>query len=557
MKQIKYNILAGLTMMLMLLVGCTEDNSMTEIPSNNASDNVQQQEELDEVAKALTAIPGISDVKMEYAKSTLGDDEEETSQQKLVIGYYFNYQQPVDHYHPERGTYDQQCHLTFKGYENNVVVLTNGYEMITYDTDLSKHLEANQLSLEHRYFGKSLPEPFENLNMTYFNADQQARDIHRIVSTLKTHLFKTGKWASTGTSKSGITTALQAYYSDLNGWQDFDVYVPFCAPFMTGTTYPDGSFSCNDIATGTYLKDVCGSGYPADSEEAIAFERLRRIPQLVCTNEMIREAAIKACYNSKPSEYAKVVEQYNSKSPMSTGDLKKDLAAFAIYTYYDALFGKFSYIPFSQWAWLVPNLTPLETGSAGMIAWGNFMSFFVMGEQELEDYLHQLQTAEQRATRSATEEQWSYLLHRRQDFSAPYYIQAFMELGANDFDYSAVNGTGYLTETECTNVNYQFTVQYAYSQTGAEGIYKQDNGKLMTDFLRWTETESTQPIIFVYAYNDPWTGAAISDQAAQSNPMIEKVVDAIATHNDAFLIRTVYTKESEQKIVNALNRFLK
>ena len=36
MKQIKYYVLAGLAMM-MLLIGCTEDNSMTEIQKENES----------------------------------------------------------------------------------------------------------------------------------------------------------------------------------------------------------------------------------------------------------------------------------------------------------------------------------------------------------------------------------------------------------------------------------------------------------------------------------------------------------------------------------------
>ena len=38
MKQIKYYVLAGLAMM-MLLIGCTEDNSMTEIQKENESKN--------------------------------------------------------------------------------------------------------------------------------------------------------------------------------------------------------------------------------------------------------------------------------------------------------------------------------------------------------------------------------------------------------------------------------------------------------------------------------------------------------------------------------------
>ena len=102
-----------------------------------------------------------------------------------------------------------------------------------------------------------------------------------------------------------------------------------------------------------------------------------------------------------------------------------------------------------------------------------------------------------------------------------------------------------------------FTTQALYEQCGKAGIYKQDGGYLMKDFRKWVETENTQPLIFVYAYNDPWTGGGISDEAVAKNPnMLVKVVDGLATHTDAFLHRDFYTKDSETKIVNALNKFL-
>jgi hypothetical protein len=79
----------------------------------------------------------------------------------------------------------------------------------------------------------------------------------------------------------------------------------------------------------------------------------------------------------------------------------------------------------------------------------------------------------------------------------------------------------------------------------------------MKDFRKWAETENTQPIIFVYAYNDPWTGGGIDDETVSQNDMLVKVVDGLATHTDVFLHREFYTKDSETKIVNALNKFLK
>ena len=566
MKQIRYYLLALLT--VMMLVGCTEDNSMSEFKYPTE----EQEGSVDEVLKALKAVPGIYNV--QYAPEGVDIDEKNDDKKAGSDGkneakcYSFSFEQPVDHHNPQLGTYFQRCWLKFKSVDKNVVVLTHGYALFNYLTDMAKQLDANELHIEHRYFGESLPEPFEDLKMTYLDADQQARDIHNIVSALKQHFFKTGKWISTGTSKDGITTALQAYYSDMNGWKDFNVYVPFCAPFMTGTTYTDGTFSCNDTNASAYMRDVCGNGYPAGSKEAIAYERLRKIPELICTNQYIREAAIRACYNAFPDEFARVLEQYNNKSALSTGDKTKDETAYAVHIYYSMLFNKFSYVAFYTWAGIVPDLTPLINNTATVEQWSFFMQFITWDDKKLGEYLEKINKpkkapATTRADEGSTpintelsEEQWAFLRFRRETSSAPYRIQAFKELGYAEDNYDFVNGTGFLTAAECERVNYQFTNQYLYSQSAQSGLYKQDCGQLMTNFRKWVETEHTQPIIFVYAYNDPWTGAGIGDDTANNNPMIERVVDGLAIHNDYFLHRSFYTIESEKMIVSALNKFL-
>ena len=157
------------------------------------------------------------------------------------------------------------------------------------------------------------------------------------------------------------------------------------------------------------------------------------------------------------------------------------------------------------------------------------------------------------------EEQWDFLRFRRESPGAPYNIQAFTELGSADNDYSIANAPGsILKPADCEKVNYMFTAQALYEQCGKADIYKQDGGKLMKGFRAWVKTENTQPIIFVYAHNDPWTGGGIDDETVSKNPnMLVRVVDGTATHADAFLHRELYMKDSETKIVNALNKFLK
>lgn len=53
-----------------------------------------------------------------------------------------------------------------------------------------------------------------------------------------------GKWLSTGVSKNGVTSAQYAYFDELNGWNDIDVYVPFVAPM---------SIQADDPRVGTYM----------------------------------------------------------------------------------------------------------------------------------------------------------------------------------------------------------------------------------------------------------------------------------------------------------------
>ena len=537
----------SILMALTLCAGCAGDDSLTEI----ALLQKKVQETDDEVVKALKAIPEISDIKI-GAETVYGIDAETNELKKTDMNTYnFNFTQPVDYQNPSSGTYTQRVRLIFKGFDKNVVLYSHGYAFnndMTEYTPLAAHLDANQIEVEHRYFGNSLPENFEDSRMTYLNADQQAHDIHNIVSTLRKSIFCNGKWASTGVSKDGITTALQAYYSDKYNWHDIDVFVPFCAPFLTGTTNSDGSFSCMDSAPGVYLHKTCGSGYKAGTAEAIGYERLRKIPYYICTNEKIRQTAIEAAYNVDPAAYQKILNQYHQKSEYSTGDLNKDLTAFAISSYLDKLYDKFSNVLYSRWASLIPDIDEFASGRIDDEDFDVLKKFFFWGSKEVKKELAKTETV----TRgSVSDIYWDFLQYRRAVSSAAYRIQGFKELGIAVHDYSCVDGT-FLTAKQCYDVNYIFTEQSRY-----QGAYPQDRGKLMKDFLAWVEKETTMPLIFVYARNDPWTGGGITSDRVKLSPMVVSVVDSIAMHNDRFHSRRYYTQTSENAIVEALNKFLK
>lgn len=89
-----------------------------------------------------------------------------------------------------------------------------------------------------------------------------------MVQAFRQTVFPDNKWVATGISKGGISTTLYAFYSTQYGWNDIDLYVPFCAPFLTGSPA-----SCADTSVHEYTVNSCGSGYPAGSTEAVAYQR--------------------------------------------------------------------------------------------------------------------------------------------------------------------------------------------------------------------------------------------------------------------------------------------
>lgn len=140
--------------------------------------------------------------------------------------YVVRITQPVDHKHPELGTFTQRVVVSHVGFDRPTVIVTEGYGGAyalrpRYQDEVAKLLNANIVFVEHRYFLKSTPEP---LNWDYLTAENSACDLHHVTMTFK-QLYP-GKWISTGISKGGQTTMIyRAYFPD-----DVDVSVPYVAP---------------------------------------------------------------------------------------------------------------------------------------------------------------------------------------------------------------------------------------------------------------------------------------------------------------------------------------
>lgn len=162
-----------------------------------------------EKLRQIPQISGIEEVKIEPFKAY----------------YRFWFEQPVDHTDASRGTFKQRVLLGHRGEEAPVIAELEGYGIWREEAgELAVLLKGNQLTIEHRFFEKSIPEggiPWE-----YLTIRQAATDQHEIIQALKQQIYPGNKWVSTGISKGGQTTVFHRYFYP----EDVDISVPYVTP---------------------------------------------------------------------------------------------------------------------------------------------------------------------------------------------------------------------------------------------------------------------------------------------------------------------------------------
>ena len=148
--------------------------------------------------------------------------------------YILNVKMPIDHTDESKGFFTQRVFITHRSFDAPTVLVTEGYsaehaKLSWYIEELTSLLNANQIVIEHRFFGKSIPEgcPWE-----YLTVMQAAADHHKIISMIKP--FYKGKWVTTGASKGGSTCVYhRALYPD-----DVEATVSYVAPFTIADEDP-------------------------------------------------------------------------------------------------------------------------------------------------------------------------------------------------------------------------------------------------------------------------------------------------------------------------------
>ncbi len=140
--------------------------------------------------------------------------------------YVVTIRQPLDHKHPEKGSFTQRVVISHEGFDRPTVLVTEGYGgdyalNPRYRDELAGLFQTNTVFVEHRYFSGSVPD---SVDWQYLTAHNSASDLH-IITTLFKQIYPQ-KWISTGISKGGQTALIyRAFFPN-----DVDITVPYVAP---------------------------------------------------------------------------------------------------------------------------------------------------------------------------------------------------------------------------------------------------------------------------------------------------------------------------------------
>jgi hypothetical protein len=171
-----------------------------------------------EIKSHLSSIPGVASV------------EEISAPDFFEEKYLIRFEQYLDINDPFAGVFEQRIFVSHKNINSPVVFITEGYSAgygssASHVNELSDMLNANQILVEHRFFGESVPA---NVNYDYLTASAAADDLHRI-RTAFSEVYR-GKWLSTGISKGGQNSVIyRMFYPD-----DVSLTVAYVAPFARG-----------------------------------------------------------------------------------------------------------------------------------------------------------------------------------------------------------------------------------------------------------------------------------------------------------------------------------
>ncbi len=127
--------------------------------------------------------------------------------------YKIDILQLIDHKDSTKGSFSNRILLGFNSLSVPIVMesaaygITQKYQDTNYKTELTELLNSNQLIVEHRYFGTSIPD---STTFKYLTYKQVSDDFHHIRQKLNS-IFPS-KWIATGWSKGGDEVFAYKFY---------------------------------------------------------------------------------------------------------------------------------------------------------------------------------------------------------------------------------------------------------------------------------------------------------------------------------------------------------
>ena len=143
--------------------------------------------------------------------------------------FMLNIKQSLNHEKADGTYFYQRVLLVHRGFDKLNVMNTNGYTLERRPHELTELLDANYISVEHRFFGPSTPT---ERDWDFLTIQQAAGDYHHVRELLGRIYHR--PWISTGISKGGETCTYYRYYFP----DDVVLTVPYVAPFPIGLKDP-------------------------------------------------------------------------------------------------------------------------------------------------------------------------------------------------------------------------------------------------------------------------------------------------------------------------------
>jgi hypothetical protein len=147
--------------------------------------------------------------------------------------YELEIRQPINHHRPNGATFEQHLELYQRNLAAPMVMYISGYFNYTFLSQRDVYLSTpaaivggNQISVESRFFGDSVPHP---TLWRYDTVWQEATDEHHVVQVFK-KLYH-ARWLVTGVSKGGETSIFHDYFYP----HDFSGTFAWSAPSITQT----------------------------------------------------------------------------------------------------------------------------------------------------------------------------------------------------------------------------------------------------------------------------------------------------------------------------------